>query len=274
MLAPAQIVLNSVAIGFVFELDDVLYATMVTPMMKRVYHGEPPPRASPLSVPGSVSVAATYSWVLFILNVFFSLVEYFIAAFPTDGKRRLGETFVYVRLFSNAYNRTLYVATRATTSHSMLTHVDCGVRRFMMVARGIIFCIAHLHTAIRARLYSPTPELVRSDLRIFMAKCGTSLLVTFASGFITYMFQRFCDAKLGHWRGAFDNATVPATEAGAQLAECANMYAPNQDCVQQPLVERHFNETARYCVDIGLSSWEDCWRETHANLDWWNIFND
>ena len=33
MLAPAQIVLNSVAIGFVFELDDVLYATMVTPMM-------------------------------------------------------------------------------------------------------------------------------------------------------------------------------------------------------------------------------------------------
>ena len=41
------------AIGFVFELDDVLYPAIVSRMDRSAYENSPPPKGTPLSVGGA-----------------------------------------------------------------------------------------------------------------------------------------------------------------------------------------------------------------------------
>ena len=65
-----QIVLNSVAIGFVFELDEFLYEPLVGASRRAAFEGGALLRAtSPLSSIGSRRLVATYCWLIFLLDV-------------------------------------------------------------------------------------------------------------------------------------------------------------------------------------------------------------
>jgi len=83
-----DIVLNSVAIGFVYELDDVLYQTLLPERTRKAYEQKPPLATSPLSdfVPNGQMVVTLYTWLAFIVDVGVSLYAYNLFAFdpPTN----------------------------------------------------------------------------------------------------------------------------------------------------------------------------------------------
>ena len=55
---PRVVVLNSVAVGFIFELDDVLYYILLNSKMRKAYERSPPMPGTVLDVSGSADVCA------------------------------------------------------------------------------------------------------------------------------------------------------------------------------------------------------------------------
>ena len=77
-------VLNSVAIGFIFELDDMMYAMMLGRNARHQYSNTPPVAGTCLAVPGSPRVAEWYSWLLCVGDFAIACVTYISDAFGFD----------------------------------------------------------------------------------------------------------------------------------------------------------------------------------------------
>jgi len=83
----SQIVLNSVAIGFVFDLDEVLYASVLPQSRKDDFERAPPPRTSPLSPSNERArqLVGNYCWLCLLLDVSMPGWYYAKLAFQTAG---------------------------------------------------------------------------------------------------------------------------------------------------------------------------------------------
>ena len=76
-----DIVLNSVAVGFIFELDDVMYTMLLGSRARHRYANAPPEKGTCLAVPGSPLVAEWYSWLLVAGDFGIAMVCYVKYAF-------------------------------------------------------------------------------------------------------------------------------------------------------------------------------------------------
>ena len=79
-----DIVLNSVAVGFIFEFDDLLYATLLSARARQKYENAPPEAGTCLDVPGSAAVAERYSWLLAVGDFGVCLLAYLKFAFEFE----------------------------------------------------------------------------------------------------------------------------------------------------------------------------------------------
>ena len=71
-----DIVLNSVAVGFIFELDDVMYPMMLNFERRKKYEGSPPDVGSPLVVPGSPILCERYATLLCAFDIGLMAISY------------------------------------------------------------------------------------------------------------------------------------------------------------------------------------------------------
>ena len=74
-----EIVLNSVAAGFLLDLDSMAYALLVGVRRREQYEASKPPPGCPLVTDGTDVVIEVYSWLVWAPGVFFSLFFLFEA---------------------------------------------------------------------------------------------------------------------------------------------------------------------------------------------------
>ena len=74
-----DVVLNAIAFGFILDIDDMLYLT-VLPAHKRTHYSQRRtiPPCSPLVVPGSATIAWRWSWPLVAVDVAFPVYCFFV----------------------------------------------------------------------------------------------------------------------------------------------------------------------------------------------------
>ena len=77
----ARSVLNSVAVGFVFELDDILYETWISQAERERYESWPYEDGTNLAAPGALGVVNLHAHILSTFTVFFMIVIYWNVAF-------------------------------------------------------------------------------------------------------------------------------------------------------------------------------------------------
>ncbi len=123
-----DIVLNSMAISFVFELDEFLYHTLVPARQRQAFQRRPQHQpTSPLSRPnnrgggqtvGACVLVDRYCWLVFLLDACFTSIYYL--------------RMIHLR----------------TSSDSSMTRIHYGLNRWYMAARLLILGIASVHLAL------------------------------------------------------------------------------------------------------------------------------
>ena len=123
-----SVVVIAVAVGLVFEVDRLLYVSVVSPSERDRYAKSAWSRTPLLSVPGSPNVSRNYGWLLWCANVALCVLQYRLKAFPSkDGDYAPG-----------SYNSPLW-----TNDHFRIV--------LTILVRAGMFAIASLHLALRAR---------------------------------------------------------------------------------------------------------------------------
>ena len=72
-----DIVLNSVAVGFVLELDEFIYANILGKRVKLKHEARQLPSTSALAIPSGSSTATVYANLIYLLDITFLLLAYF-----------------------------------------------------------------------------------------------------------------------------------------------------------------------------------------------------
>ena len=75
--SPSAVVLNSVAIGFVLELDEFIYDNLLGKSVRLRYESRQLPPTSTLAIPGGSTIATVYANVIYLLDVGFLLHAFF-----------------------------------------------------------------------------------------------------------------------------------------------------------------------------------------------------
>ena len=99
-----EIVLNSVAIGFVFQLDEVLYTSLINRRTRERFEAAPPRLSSPLFSIRCLKLVGRWAWVSFAVDASFSIWYYVFTISP----RVLAApaNYMYVRFVAYAFLRT------------------------------------------------------------------------------------------------------------------------------------------------------------------------
>ena len=74
---------NSVAIGFVFELDEFLYMSLTSRRTRVAFEEAPPRVSSPLSSNRGKTLCSNWAWVLFFVDIGFSMNYYFFSIYDS-----------------------------------------------------------------------------------------------------------------------------------------------------------------------------------------------
>jgi len=133
-----DIVLNSVAIGFVFELDEFLYASWIPKVKREAFERAPvPPTAANSSRQGLKLVSAA-SYFIFVIDVAFLIWYYVLRVFQRTSNPSLDDVEV-----GNYFATRTYVLVRAfgfALSQSALALSTGRVKRYgrWRVARGTV----------------------------------------------------------------------------------------------------------------------------------------
>jgi len=90
-----DIVLNSVAISFVFELDDFLYVAIVSRKRREAYEAAPAPPMSPLSNKRHRRIVSVAAWVVFVIDSLFAIDYYAKAVSPPNDNGRVSWVSFY-----------------------------------------------------------------------------------------------------------------------------------------------------------------------------------
>ena len=129
-----DIVLNSVAIGFVFELDDFLYTTMLSRERRAEFEGAPPRSSSPLSArnrPHGPNMVTNWCWVCYLIDVGFASYYYFKLVSIKSVQDHISMQEFYAILRNYAFFRAAVM----TAAQLQLTYVCEGAARRWPKAR-------------------------------------------------------------------------------------------------------------------------------------------
>ena len=110
-----DIVLNSVAIGFVFELDDFLYSALLNEARRHSYENKAPRPTSPLTQESGKRIVSNWCWICYAVDLAF-VVSFYV-----------GEVF-----FKKEKPLTIYLI----------------LRRFWSLARVLVLVMAQIHLAV------------------------------------------------------------------------------------------------------------------------------
>jgi len=124
-----DVILNSTAIGFVLEIDDVFYEALI-PFAKRVHYEEdkmPRSSFSALTGPAAVKTRSYYVWLLLLLNIVLGIVDYLLQV--GDRTDSNFAKYAYYRLAITAIARAVICALAEIHSHLKTRSLDAS--RFM-----------------------------------------------------------------------------------------------------------------------------------------------
>jgi len=96
-----DIVLNSVAIAFVFELDDFMYLAVVSRKRREAFEGAPFPPTSPLNSKLTRSVVSLVAWVIFLIDAYFAIAFYSTVTSPGRPDGNVEFISFYVQKYTN-----------------------------------------------------------------------------------------------------------------------------------------------------------------------------
>ena len=193
-----DIVLNSVAIGFVFELDDYLYPAIISRMDRSAYENSPPVKGTPLAVGGAPTLCGRYVWLLAVFDAGIMIVVYRKWIFPS----------VY--------------AGDASTDPSQWGLWQIGI---IFIVHGGLYGLAAVHCQLHALMSSNGIGGVLGGVR-FAAKALLSLGLLYATVFAAHVlgYQGIGQAIGSTW--------ALCVEPGSQFYECINEFGGSLGCAE------------------------------------------
>jgi len=196
----ADIVLNSLAIAFVFELDSLLYATMLTSSQRTRYEESMEQSPSPLArhaTKGATNIVNVYTWISFVIDFVTPMLAYLYYANRTDSG--IGPDDPRTMLLGE-WNNVRYTYLR---NHILL--------RGLLLAIATIHVTAHVHTAAGA-----APRRTwRQHVRLFANGCALLLTVLLA---YTFVHRGVIHALLG--------SRLNVAAVSPAILDCVMMYDP------------------------------------------------
>ena len=215
-----DIVLNSVAIGFIFEFDDALYTILLTAPDRRRYEDSPPEPGTCLAVPGSPYVAEWYTWLIAAADFSICTLAYLKIAFDFDwseghwvyGMWQLA-ALVWLRAGASAA-AGIHLSLRAR-AHKYKTYAH-KLKRF---ASNKIRQAGSRSTTEEA----PTCWKVLARVSFECLRVVLSAGVAMASAAFVI---KYCYGRVGD-RLAFSTACM---EEGSELDLCLNSYTKSGNC--------------------------------------------
>jgi len=206
-----DIVLNSVAVGFIFELDDILY-TMLLPLHQRlVYETSAPERGTVLDVPGSAAICSLYTWCFVVADITIMMLAY--VKFSSSVGFGSGSAW--------------YGFWQASTLMSLRAGISLIVSLHMVLRRNAnkYLIVARQSVSVQkpTRGWGARQHLAAYGLRLLL-----SAFLTMASSFLGYkiIFQGlvklfgFSDVCIAH---------------GSEMDVCIHSYSRIPECVSRSL---------------------------------------
>ena len=274
-----DIVLNSVAIGFIFELDDALYSVFLNNKARRAFENSEPDLSSPLACDGSASVCSRYSWLVFLADSFVMVVCYMSQSFPTEVKTHMPtyweeitfqtQLLMWLRagVFA-AVSLHMTIRARGRKLRTRLSTAAQSVRTSLRKGKGSAADRDPSNVTIKVETSS------RRDMSIDVARLVLSPGCVMLSCYVGYktIYQGIVYSL--SW------GLCPATNS--TLVACLNSYTMSAEC-EGMLSQMDSNGTNDYFDDTGLSggySYEDTYwtmkswgqiipicRELHSNKE-------
>ena len=143
-----EIVLNSVAIGFVFELDEVLYKSLVNRRTRERFEAAPPRLSSPLFSPRCLKNIWRWAWATLLIDVGFSFWYYLFSIMPEAADASANHYYNQMVLY--VFSRTavlIFAQIHITRVHGART---MPVAEYML--RALLFAV--LMVGMMALLYT------------------------------------------------------------------------------------------------------------------------
>jgi hypothetical protein len=258
---------NSIAIAFVFEVDDMLFAATVSSAARKRYLEAPPLPSSPAATRGSDGVAHLYAWPLWAFNLAFCIPEYLLAELPGIGPQ-----------IRNAW--------RLVGPTNMQTYVRVAL---LMEWRAYVFAFAQLHIGVHAlwptwrvnarvlwstwRGHPQAEPSAKSTTRLCMemtadvVKLGALWMLCAYSGKVATALLKLLTLYLGH-DGYFVEGAWPP------MSNCLDSYQLSQHCVSHSFGHDYLGFLAAQCRDglgLGRTSWDTCLRALGQTdlVEWW-----
>lgn len=218
-----EIVLNSVAIGFVFELDNVMYPILITSNDRNAYEASAPAAGTPLAVGGSPTVAGRYGSLLTLFQLTTMTFIYAARSFPAILKR---------------------VEYSADTYWQLLN---------LFMAQSTVFVLAIAHLQLRGSMRIRSSTVMARDVLLWTAGLLLIAAVFVASGIFIFILYQFLVHYLGY-------LATSCADAGSQFAICLGNLVPTEECA---LADGYLSRVApgsNYTVVIADYSYEDTFR--------------
>ena len=189
------------AIGFVFELDDVLYPAIVSRMDRSAYENSPPPKGTPLSVGGAPTLCGGYVWLLALFDVGMMIYIYRRWIFPAFFEQAMAT------LSTNQLNESYLLYWQVAT---------------LCLVHTVLYGLAAVHFQLHARMSTSGLGGALGTLG-FALKALLSLGLLFGTYCLTYY--------LGYlWIAHSYGSSTSCIEAGSQLDTCINAFGASAAC--------------------------------------------
>jgi len=193
-----DVVLNSVAVAFVFDLDELAYESLISRRCKKEYLASPS-RLPPMLQPTAQKLDSNFglAWICYVVDLTFVIVVYLYAVFQWP--------FRTSPQFDDANQKLLFA-------------LYCG-------ARGVLWAIIHIYRVLQAmrrmrRANKPTGPPAALAVRLLL---GVAIYI--CSGLIAYAI---CWEGLHPSLGSISG--LAAVLHGSPLHECLELYASDSNC--------------------------------------------
>ena len=229
---------NAVAIGFIFEVDDAWYCTLVPAHKKEIYQARPKRAGEPQGVQGLTKLARRYSNVLMVVSTVLALVAYLQEALPFESghgyatyHRILLLICLRAGVFALAYLHMNVVL--ASPSHDEPDNEQVRTRTLTSIDRASQSANKQTHRAAAADAPYWRPRLLYGFKLVL--SMGVTISCAFAAHVLVFLHL---DANLGFF--AF---TVFAPEWSMDLVDdaratqwgrCVLSFDPLPECVDPP----------------------------------------
>jgi hypothetical protein len=188
-----DIVLNSCAIGFVFDLDDIFYERLMPKAVKRDYESKPAIPGSPLDVPGSPGLVESVSFIVYIIDVLGMCIVF--ATVRPRSEVRGGMTDLECTVWDDT------CMTQPIDTHQIQNQAMMAI-----LLRATVMSLGHLALITNERIQEPptshgcmhylkmaftiVPVTVQLGLSVLSAMAGVGLYLAYRFGFsYSYVFN-------------------------------------------------------------------------------------